>query len=113
MNAARENDPELSELREMMAVWEECFGNDSQTCSQVAKAIDARHQTVMGEPTDFVRPQLREMLIRLFGERGTLNTRRLGNWLSSKEGRLVGKRSFKRDTTSASGGVVKWRVEVT
>ena len=113
MEAAREDDPELTELSEMLAVWDASFGGDHKTTSQVATAVDERKPTQMGEPTDYVHSELREMLIRLFGERGTLNTRRMGKWLAAKEGRMVGNLRFKRDHTSGQNGVAKWCVATT
>jgi hypothetical protein len=54
-------------------------------------------------------PDLREALLRYFGERGAVSTRRLGNWLVSREGRIVEGRKFARFGT-AHGGLTKWGV---
>jgi putative DNA primase/helicase len=112
MEIARKDDPELTELREMLTVWADALGSDAMTTAQVVAAIEARHPTQIGEPTDHVHPELREMLLRLFGERGTMNTRRLGKWLASKEGRIVGGRRFKRAATTGQNGVARWRIEM-
>jgi putative DNA primase/helicase len=112
MEQAREDDPELTELREMLVVWDASLGaRGGVTTADVARVIEERHPTQYGEPPDYRHPELREMLLRLFGERGAVNTRRLGKWLSSKEGRIVGNRRFKRDSTAGHGGLVKWRIE--
>ena len=42
MEAARENDPELSELREVMAVWKQVFGALPTTCRQAIDAASER-----------------------------------------------------------------------
>lgn len=53
MEAAREDDPELAELREVLTLWEAAFGQDEGlTTRDVAAAACARTKTTMGEPTD-------------------------------------------------------------
>ncbi|RYI34471.1 MAG: hypothetical protein EON48_01915 [Acetobacteraceae bacterium] len=64
----------------------------------------------MGEPTDYRFPDLRDVLIRMFGERGEINTKRMGKWLLSHEGRIVGGLRLKRSAGEAHGGVVRWVV---
>jgi len=61
------------------------------------------------QPTDFVYADLRDTLLRSFGDRGAISTRRLGNWLVSREGRIVGGHKFAR-FGSAHGGLTKWGV---
>jgi hypothetical protein len=111
MEAAREDDPELSELREVLAVWSEALGCDEAfTTKEVADEIAERLPTQMGEPTDFAHPELRDALLRLAGAQGTLNTRRLGQWLLSKAGRIVGTQRFVK-AGKAHGGVLRWAVQ--
>jgi hypothetical protein len=111
MEAARADDPELGELREMLAAWQ-AIPEAAQGCTTreiVAKA-EIRRPTVVGEPTDYAHPDLHELLLRLFGERGAINTKRLGKWLHARERRIVdGKRFVRRG--NASGGVARWAVE--
>jgi putative DNA primase/helicase len=64
----------------------------------------------MGEPTEYRFPDLRDALLRLFGERGEVNTNRMGRWLLSREGRIVGGLRIKRGVSEAHGGVVRWTV---
>lgn len=110
MEAAREDDPELGEIREMLAVWSESLGSDGFTTKEVAKKIDERLPTKMGEPTDFTYPELRDSLLRLAGTQGTLNTRRLGLWLLSKLGRIVAGKRFAK-AGAAHGGAIRWAVQ--
>ncbi len=111
MDSAREDDPDLTELSEMLTVWSASMGDQNITCAQAASAIEDRLSTQCGEPTEYRHPDLREMLLRLFGERGMLNTKRLGKWLASKEGRIVGNRRFKRASIVGHGGVGRWGIE--
>ena len=111
MEKAREDDPELAMLRAMLTSWSVDIGFHWQTCAQVVKAIEETERMQLGEPTDYRRPQLREVLHRHFGERHTINTRRLGNWLRTKEGRIAENMRFVRDTALGQGGVTKWKIE--
>ncbi|MEO3475772.1 hypothetical protein AAFN86_28230 [Roseomonas sp. CAU 1739] len=113
MQAARDDDPELTELREMLALWSDAFGSDAMTAKEVADAIHQKEPTQMGEPTDYRRPDLRDALIRLVGERGEVNTKRLGRWLLSREGRIVDGQRFKRSTTKGQNNVARWQVVAT
>ena len=111
MEAAREDDPELSELREILTLWVEAFKDETITLRRVVERIEEHLPSKMGEPTDVAYPDLRDALFRLAGERGVINTKRLGKWLSSHAGRLVGQRRFKH-AGNARGGVAQWRVEI-
>jgi hypothetical protein len=111
MEAARADDPELGELREMLAAWR-AMPEAAQGCTtrEIADKAEIRHPTVIGEPPDYAHPDLRELLLRLFGERGAINTKRLGKWLHARERRIVDGRRFVR-RGAASGGVIRWAVE--
>ncbi len=110
MLTAREDDPELTELREMLTLWSAALGEAPMTAKEVADAVNRREETQMGEPTDYRFPDFRDALLRLVGERGEINTKRLGRWLLSREGRIVGGQRFTRATTQGHGGVAKWQV---
>jgi putative DNA primase/helicase len=110
MEAAREDDPELSELREVLSVWFGALKSDGFTTKEVADKIHKRLPTKMGEPTDFEHPELRDVLLRVAGTQGVLNTRRLGLWLLSKSGRIVSNQRFVK-AGKVSGGALRWAVE--
>jgi putative DNA primase/helicase len=111
MEAAREDDPELGELREVLAAWSGALGCDEGfTTKDVADKINERLPTKMGEPTDFTHPELRDSLLRLAGTQGALNTRRLSLWLLSKSGRIVAGKRFAKAGT-AHGGALRWAVQ--
>ena len=112
MEAAREDDPELEELREVVALWKDSLGvADSFTVKELADKADERQKTQHGEPTDFAFPSWRDCLLRLSGERGIVNTRRAGQWLMKRESRIVAGHRIKRAVGQAQGGITRWRLE--
>jgi putative DNA primase/helicase len=109
MEQARADDPELGELREVLELWTERLGPEALTTRELADRIETKQKTQMGEPVDYLMPDLRDAIFRIAGERGNVNTKRLGRWLMSKEGRIVGNRRISR-SGPASGGIVRWVV---
>jgi putative DNA primase/helicase len=110
MEAARDDDPELADLREVIGLWHAALGPDGYTVRDVVTQIGCKEESKMGEPTEYRFPDLRDALLRLFGERGEVNTNRMGRWLLSREGRIVGGLRIKRGVSEAHGGVVRWTV---
>ncbi len=109
MELAREDDPELTEMREVLTLWQQHVGADGRTARDIAEEASRRLASQIGEPTDFAAPELRDALLRIAGDRGTISTRRLGKWLMDHEGRIVGKLRIMR-SGSAQGGVHRWAV---
>ncbi len=114
MEAAREDDPELGELLEVMALWrehvgitDEAVGSDPIAARDLAARAASRAPTQMGAPTDYAVPDLREALLRIAGERGVISTRRLGKWLLSREGRIVDGLALRR-RPSGRDGATRW-----
>jgi hypothetical protein len=92
MEAAREDDPELSELREIIEVWRETLPiNTPLTCKRIVAWADDKAVDANGRPSDHYKwPTLRELLHRLAGERnGAINMNRLGMKIRKHEGRVV------------------------
>ncbi|MGI4976247.1 MAG: bifunctional DNA primase/polymerase [Janthinobacterium lividum] len=109
MEAAREDDPELTEMREVLTLWQQHVGTDGRTARDIADEASRRAPTQMGEPADFAAPELRDALLRIAGDRGAISTRRLGKWLMDHEGRIVGGLRIKRAGV-AHGGGARWAV---
>lgn len=116
METAREDDPELSQLREVVSAWNDAVGSDALNCravislatSKMPKADsegDYSPYTAASEPRF---PAFAEILSQLAGFRGEISPARLGKWLSSKEGRIVGGRRFQKD--GVTDGSVRWRL---
>jgi len=126
MKAARDDDPELGELREVMAAWRDAFGADPTTCrvaieaagEKVAKADEEGDRHTHAPLTEPRHPGLHDALARVAGFRGNLDPIRLGRWLLGREGRIVGMvrnnpeplpLRFRRD--GISSGAARWRLE--
>jgi hypothetical protein len=93
--------------------WADALGfTEGYTAAEVAKKAEERAPTRNSDQTEFANSELRETLLRGFGERGVISPRRLGNWLASREGRIVDGHRFSRFGT-ARGGVIKWGVRGT
>ncbi len=122
MEEAREDDPELTELREVMVAWHEAFASEPRTIRRAIEAATAptvqanedgdvpTHGAAMTLPY----PDLRDIFIRLSSGRGALDTTRIGKWMVAHEGRIVsiagissGLR-FMRD--GKTDGVVRWKL---
>lgn len=111
MEEAREDDPELTDLREVTGLWHEAIGANAMTIREISQMIETREESRMGEPTDYRFPDLREALLRLFGERGEVNARRLGKWLLAREGRIVAGLRIRRGVAAGHEKVQRWRIE--
>jgi hypothetical protein len=108
MEQARDDDPELAELREVMTAWRGALGTrEAFTVKELADTAEARTKTQIGEPTEFAHPEWRDCLSRLAGERGVINTKRLGRWLMNREGRIVDRCRIKR-AGQVHGGTWRW-----
>lgn len=112
MEVAREDDPELAELREVVTAWKANLElGDGLTVKELADAAERRAATVIGEPPDYAHPEWRDCLLRLVGDRGNVNTRRLAGWLRSREGRIAEGYRFKRSVMGSQGGLVRWTMQ--
>lgn len=110
MDQAREDDPELTELREVVAAWKNALSiGDAMTVKDLADTAEAHRSDDNGlHSQDYSRPELREALHKIAGERGVLNTRRLASWLSKRAGRIVDGYRITKAVTATTGGVVRW-----
>ena len=90
METAREEDPELSAIRELFGHWERRLGlNSGYTSVEVVNSANALAPTGPGDDSGFADPEFRDLLLRQAGDRGQINTRRLGKWFSKIGGRPV------------------------
>lgn len=110
MEEAREDDPELSDLAELLMAWRDAVGSKSFTVQEVVRAACSKNETLYGEPTDFAHPILREIFHRSFETRGEVNTVRLGKYLAKMEGKIVSSLRFKRDKFKDRDGKIRWMV---
>ncbi len=92
MDTAREEDPELSAIRELFGHWRENLTlADGYTTNAITKAACAKAPTSSFDFSQqgFLLPEFRDLLLRQAGEGGVVNSRRLGKWLSRIKGRVV------------------------
>jgi hypothetical protein len=85
METAREEDPELAAIRELFAQLPHHFGEREWTTAELIKIACERSYG-----REFIRPELRELLLRVAGEGGAVSGKRLGKFLSKIGGRVVG-----------------------
>lgn len=93
METAREEDPELTAIRELFEHWREHLSMSSgyTTNTIIKTACEKRPGASFDYGTqDFVAPEFRDLLLRQAGDGGAVNSRRLGKWLSKIKGRVVG-----------------------
>jgi putative DNA primase/helicase len=85
MEAARESDPVLANLRLLMTAWEDRIGHYEQMT--VAKLIECANQ--IGMSGDFANPELREALMSIAGDGRMIHSQRLGRWIKANSRRIV------------------------
>jgi hypothetical protein len=107
--AAREDDPELIALRDLLTTWTEAVGPRAVTVRAAIEIAASRHHSQIGEPTDLAFPDFQEALLSIAGFKGSIDSRRLGNWLRSKEGRIIGGVRFTKGTPDAHSKVATWK----
>ena len=110
MKVARDDDPELADLGEMLGQWHACFGPAPVSARDVLEAATKCSVSKTGKPASLVYPDLNDVLFRIVGGKDGINARRFGQWLMAREGRIVADQRFKR-AGKGHGGAVLWRVE--
>ena len=116
MEAAREDDPELTELREVMEAWHEAIGSEPKTIRAAAEVAgrtvvrgdeNGDHHRSFG-PAELQWPALNDVFTRIAGARGSIDTTRLGKWMLGKGGRIIAGKRFQKD--GVSQGAVRWKL---
>jgi putative DNA primase/helicase len=114
MVAARDEDPELAERREVIMALHTVFESDKVT---VKHMVDAAEETVANDPDNQYAgrhqhyPQLLAALSQVAGDRGRILADKLGKWLRSNKGRIVGNLRLIR-ATGPDVSPAKWAIEV-
>jgi putative DNA primase/helicase len=84
MDTARDEDPELNDVRELFTLWIEYLDlNQPYTTSRI---IEVACET---RPNDFNRQPFKELLARVAGNDDGISARRLGWWLRRISGRVI------------------------
>jgi putative DNA primase/helicase len=120
MEQAREDDPELDELQEMLEAWWDAHGSLPVTVREsieVATTLKPvtdeqgnmpEHHATLALPY----PSLRDALLRVASVRGEIGATRLGHWLRSRVNRPIAGRRFRQGAKDRSGAAT-WKVEET
>ena len=90
MEQARELDPELASLSEVLTQWKLAFGTDKVTVRKVIEKANRQSPRGYDGRSEFDYPDLREALFAVGGQAGAINGRRLGKWLGAHAKRIVG-----------------------
>ncbi|MDP4026796.1 bifunctional DNA primase/polymerase [Methylobacterium sp. NEAU 140] len=92
MEKAREEDPELSAIRELFGHWRDHLSLSSgYTTNAIIKTACEKGPGASFDygTQDFRAPEFRDLLLRQAGDGGAVNSRRLGKWLAKISGRVV------------------------
>ncbi|MHB2205255.1 PriCT-2 domain-containing protein [Methylobacterium sp. CM6257] len=106
MEIARDEDPELSAIRELFEHWREHLSPSSgYTTSAIIRAACEKGPGASFDyiAQEFRAPEFRDLLLRQAGEGGAVNSRRLGKWLSRIKGRVVGGYRLEMKADSSNG----------
>nr|WP_281426550.1 PriCT-2 domain-containing protein [Paracoccus bogoriensis] len=108
IEALRGADPKLEALTSVLEGWREVIGMQPATVRDViARATEQRPQ-LYGR-AEFVHPEFREALLRVAGEGGAINGRRLGIWIGSHQKRIVG--GLRIVEAGVSAGHTRWQLQ--
>lgn len=87
MEEARRRDPRLDELKAIIAQWAKVIGGDRVSTRQVIERATRKSDFADG---GFQYPDFREALLKVAGEGGAINSRRLGTWIGRQKDRPTG-----------------------
>lgn len=88
-----DEDPETTKLRAALESWDTCFASSPKTVADAIAEAQRAEDTLSDTPA---RRALFDALDEIAGERGKINSRRLGRWVERNSGRIVDGRRFER-----------------
>jgi hypothetical protein len=104
----READPEVQKHAALLTAWHKFKEDEAASLSRV---IAEARTYVPNNPARNAQGQaLLDAMKEIAGERNDINTRRLGNWICSKTGRIINNLRFEKQSTT--GHAVTWKVVV-
>ena len=108
MEAARNDDPELNELREMLEAWACTLGVGYKHRFTLAEVIKIINETVLGNGGGFVPewPRL-TAAVQAISKKKVVDVDDLGKWMRKNNGRMVGNHRF----VSRSSRKTSWWIE--
>lgn len=108
MEELRGADPKLEALTSVLEGWREVIGLQPATVRDVIERATEQRPQLYGR-AEFVHPEFREALLRVAGEGGAINGRRLGRWIGSHQNRIVG--GLRLVNAGVSAGHTRWQLE--
>ncbi|MSU92004.1 hypothetical protein GE300_20835 [Rhodobacteraceae bacterium 2CG4] len=108
MEELRGADPKLEALTSVLEGWREVIGLQPANVRDVIERATEQRPQLYGR-AEFVHPEFREALLRVAGEGGAINGRRLGKWIGSHQNRIVG--GLRLVNAGVSAGFTRWQLE--
>ena len=93
METARAEDPELSAIRELFGHWRDhpqLHLNSPYSVNSIIQVACEQAEIYGSVGREFKTPEFRDLLLRVAGRGGVVNSADLGAWLKSISGRVVG-----------------------
>lgn len=108
MEELRGADPKLEALTSVLEGWREVIGLQPANVRDVIERATEQRPQLYGR-AEFVHPEFREALLRVAGEGGAINGRRLGKWIGGQQNRIVG--GLRLINAGVSAGHTRWQLE--
>ena len=108
MEGMRGADPKLEALTSVLEGWREVIGLQPANVRDVIERATEQRPQLYGR-AEFVHPEFREALLRVAGEGGAINGRRLGKWIGSQQNRIVG--GLRLINAGVSAGHARWQLQ--
>ena len=104
IDASYDQDPETLKLQSLLMSWQANFSSMPKKVQQIIRCLPKPDALEDGHPLS----DLFDAVDDIAGERGHINSRRLGRWIESMRGRVCGGKKFV--IAGRSGGSNLWRV---
>lgn len=108
MEDLRGSDPKLEALTSILEGWREVIGLQPSNVRDVIERATEQRPQLYGR-AQFIHPEFREALLRVAGEGGAINGRRLGIWVGSHQNRIVG--GLRLINAGVSAGHTRWQLQ--
>jgi putative DNA primase/helicase len=119
MEAARADDPELTELRDIMGLWHRHIGMGVEApAKNLTKIAELRVTDDTGRQLhEYTHPELHDALMAVAAGRNGVDGTKFGRWLGARKGRVVSLKvrgdvveRVRFEPAGATGGVSRWRL---
>jgi putative DNA primase/helicase len=116
MERAREDDPELSALRAVMAQWTHHIGLNVEATAKafIQRAeLHQRDDETARQLPEYLYPELRDVLLSIAPGRQGIDSAKFGYWLRAKKGRITtlpGSGRVRFEPAGATNGLARWKL---